>query len=62
MNVFNDIYRYLAWQSLVFKVQEHALKMPELGINTDCVPFLVEEELLGLLAFLERSLAEKRVL
>lgn len=60
MNELNNIYRYLAWQSLVFKVQEHILKMPELGLNNDYVPFLSEQNLKGLLAFLERSLAEKQ--
>jgi len=56
----NDTYHYLVWQQLVIQAQELALKLPEMGLNPDKLIHLSIMDLIGVLAFLKRSYADKQ--
>mgnify|MGYP000461419313 CR=1 FL=1 len=58
----NDTYHYLVWQQLVIQAQELALKLPEMGLNPDKLIHLPIMDLIGVLAFLKRSYADKQAL
>jgi len=50
---------FLAWQHVLAQAQALAARLPETGLNPDKLALLPFNELVGSLAFLKRSYAEK---
>jgi len=59
---FNNTHHQYDWQPLSEPAQELALKLPEMGLNSDKLIHLPIMDLIGVLAFLQRSYADKQAL
>jgi hypothetical protein len=55
----NNINDFLAWQHILMQAQVLASRLPEIGLSPDKLTSLPLNELVGVLAFLKRSYAEK---
>lgn len=61
MMQFNNINHLTSWQHILKHAQELAARLPEIGLNPDKLALLPLDDLMGVLAFLKRSYAEKLV-
>jgi len=57
----NNINHLTAWQHILQQAQALAARLPEIGLNPDKLASLPLNDLVGVLAFLKRSYAEKVV-
>jgi len=57
----NNINHLTAWQHILIQAQALAARLPEIGLNPDKLALIPLDDLVGVLAFLKRSYAEKVV-
>jgi len=57
----NNINHLHQWQHILQQAQALAARLPEIGLNPDKLSLLPLNDLVGVLAFLKRSYAEKVV-
>jgi hypothetical protein len=58
----NNTYHQYHWQPLLQQAQSLAAGLPDTGLTPDKLALLPLDELMGVLAFLKRSIAEKQAL